>query len=259
METEMKMYRSHEVKATSSDDGKMRFEGYLAYFGNVDSYGDVIEKGAFAKTISDAKSTGKTIPVLEQHGGWGINSTDMTPIGHYEDMWEDDKGLYAKGVLFSTAKGKDMYTLLKEAPKGAMGQSIGYRTMGYRKPTDEEQRATGVKLFLTEIKLMEGSVVTFPANDKARVEDVKAEAQKRRNLEKHFKEHGFSSQDSVKIVALIRDMGLLKDMQEDQEEKSTETEGQDLTVLLEAVKSSVNEISEAQAHQELKRLLDSFK
>lgn len=194
----------HEVKAESDSDGKMRFSGYLAYFGNVDSYGDVIIEGAFSKTLREHKREGRIVPVLEQHGGWGVGAMDMTPIGYYESLKEDSKGLWVEGVLFSTYRGQNMHTLLKEAPKGAMGQSIGYRVMKERTPDERETRKTGVMRYLEELKLYEGSIVTFPANEKARVEDVKAASLFWRQLEDAFKKDGFSRDQAKKAVSLVK-------------------------------------------------------
>lgn len=193
-----------EVKAADQkSDGKMRFSGYLAYFDNVDSYGDVIVRGAFANTLKEAKRKNRTIPVLEQHGGWFVN-VDNTPVGYYEDLKEDDRGLYAEGILYNTTRGKDLYVVLKESPAGAMGQSIGYIPVKVRRPEDEETRRYGIYAYLEEIKLMEGSIVTFPANEKARVEDVKAASMFWRFLEENFRKSGFSREDSKKAIALIK-------------------------------------------------------
>ena len=184
-----------------------------------------------------------------------MSSGDYTPVGYYEDLWEDDKGLYVKGVLYSNTRGKDMHILLKESPQGAMGQSIGYRTVASRVPTEEETRTTGVKKYLTELKLMEGSIVTFPANEKARVEDVKAEAQKRRDLEKVFKEKGFSSSEATKIVAIIRDSGLLKDVQIEEEKKEPSSEINMLTDVLDSIKKVSTGVENDLKLQDLRRQL----
>ena len=260
--TEFKTWRESEAKASdNSKSNLMEFEGYLAYFNNVDSYGDVIEKGAFAETISEIKSNGKTLPVLEQHGGWGSTSGDYTPIGYYSDMWEDDKGLYVKGVLYTTDRGTNMYKILKESPKGAMGQSIGYRVRESREPSADETRKTGVYRYLSNLELREGSIVTFPANDKARVEEVKAEAKKRRDLEKYFKDNGFSSSESTKIVALIRDMGMLKEASEEIEEKEEKVEDESikgLTEILNSVKQVSTELEADRAIRELRSAIAKF-
>ena len=255
---EVKQIDYAEFKAVaSSEDGVKRFEGYLAYFGNVDSYGDIIRPGAFLKSLAKAKEAGKVIPILEQHGGMGLVATDYTPVGYYESLNEDSKGLYAKGVLYSTQRGKDIYTLLKEAPKGAMGQSIGYNIVGKSNPTEEEYRTLGVRRYLDELDLGEGSIVTFPANTKARVEDVKmAEAKKRRALEDHFRENGFSASEAKKTVAILRKYeGYAEEIEE---EKSVESEVSDLTPVLDAVKSFQEQLEQEKQLRELKKAFCEF-
>jgi HK97 family phage prohead protease len=83
-----------EIKvAGAEDDGT--FFGYGSTFGNVDTYGDTVAKGAFAKTIADCKSGATPWPaMLSQHGG-----ADQTPIGIWTGMSEDDRGLKLKGQL----------------------------------------------------------------------------------------------------------------------------------------------------------------
>lgn len=253
---EVKMWDSSEVKASEAPDGEMKFEGYLAYFDNVDKVGDVIIKGAFANSLNKAKAEGKVFPIIEQHGDrYGINAALNTPIGYFEELKEDSKGLWVKGVLAPTSRGKDMYALLKNMPKGAMSMSIGYWIVGRKDPSDEDRRATGVNRYLTEVDLREGSIVTFPANEKARVEDVKAEAQKRRDLEKVFKEKGFSSNDATKIVAIIRDSGLLKDAQIEEEKKDPSPEINFLTDVLDSIKKVSTGVENDLKLQDLRRQL----
>ena len=193
-----------------SGDGKMRFEGYLSVFGNVDSYGEVVEKGAYSKSIKNIMDSGRCLPVLENHGGWKTSSTDLTPIGYFESLAEDDTGLYVKGVLYNTARGRDMYTLLKESPKGQMGMSIGYRVIKQRAATREEFSNSGVISFLEEIELLEGSIVTFPANAEARVEDVKSEVMSLRTFERALKEEGFNAREAKTIISIFKKCDISK-------------------------------------------------
>lgn len=65
------------------------FEGYAATFGNVDSYGDTIMKGAFIDTL---KING--MPKM-----FVLHKSDELPIGKWISAIEDDKGLYVKGEL----------------------------------------------------------------------------------------------------------------------------------------------------------------
>ena len=70
--------------ATQKDNART-FKGFGAAFGNIDSYGDVIAKGAFAKTIKAAKSgTGQYPAMLLQHGG--PSSADKTPVGIWLEL-----------------------------------------------------------------------------------------------------------------------------------------------------------------------------
>jgi HK97 family phage prohead protease len=92
-----------ELKFDSTNEKEMLFEGYGAVFGNVDSYGDVIQKGAFKESIREAKATGQWPAMLLQHGGWQMSADDLTPVGLWTDMEEDDTGLYLKGKLADDA------------------------------------------------------------------------------------------------------------------------------------------------------------
>jgi HK97 family phage prohead protease len=84
----------------------MTFEGYGAVFGNKDSYGDIIEPGAFAKTLSDSQASGQWPLMLLQHGGMGLTADDMTPIGIWTGLSEDGKGLRVEGKLADTARAR---------------------------------------------------------------------------------------------------------------------------------------------------------
>lgn len=140
------------------DDGT--FSGYGSVFGNLDSYGDIVAAGAFDESLKQHKSEGTLPALLWQH--------DPTkPIGVYTEMREDDHGLWVEGKLsLDTQLGKEAHSLLKD---GALnGLSIGYVVSKYE--VDEDEKT----FTLTEIDLWEVSLVTFPANERARVEGVKA-------------------------------------------------------------------------------------
>jgi HK97 family phage prohead protease len=173
-----------EVKfdAAGVDQKTGTFEGYGAVFGNVDSYGDVIAKGAFKATLRDWKKAGSLPPMLVQHGGWMMTDMDALPIGKWEAMEEDDTGLRVTGRLINldTERGKQIYGAMREGVLD--GMSIGYRAKEFvigTKP--EEPRRT-----LKAVELVELSVVTFPANGKARVDAVKTEGLSRRELERRL-------------------------------------------------------------------------
>ena len=165
-----------EIKFAEAGEGEpavkeMRFSGYGAAFNNVDSYGDVIEPGAFANTLAEAEKTGIYPSMLLQHGGWGLNAQDLMPVGVWDKFKEDRKGLATEGVLADTARGQEAYTLMKMQPRPAItGLSIGYIAKKFTvgtKPSEPRRR-------LHEIDLVEISLVTFPANGKARITSVKS-------------------------------------------------------------------------------------
>lgn len=177
-----------EVKAVE-DTGA--FSGYLAVFGNVDSYGDRIKRGAFRDTLKDLKATGRKVPVLWQH--WWDK-----PIGAYTELREDDHGLYVEGLLLrdDVQQAREAHALLKA---GAIsGQSIGFETMESKDSKDGTRE-------LTAIKLWEGSIVTFPANEAARVEAVKHALDHGRlptlpEFERFLREAGFSKSQAAAVA-----------------------------------------------------------
>lgn len=132
-------------------------EGYASMFGERDQGDDIVMYGAFSKSLSARPAEG--VKLLWQHNPYEV-------IGKWTDLQEDDKGLYAKGRLFSSVqRGKEAIELARE---GAVdGLSIGYRTK------DSEYLESGVRI-LKELDLREVSMVTFPMLESARLSAVKA-------------------------------------------------------------------------------------
>ena len=184
----------------AADDGAqaMSFTGYGAVFGNVDSYGDVIEAGAFSKFLADVKSGNQPWPaMLSQHGGWQMSAEDMTPIGVWTDFAEDGHGLKVTGQLADTPRGLEMYKLMKMSPRPAIdGMSIGYIAKEWEprsKPEDPKRK-------LKRIDLIEVSIVTRPANGKARVESVKNDWTERDFERLLTRDAGLSRSDALVVI-----------------------------------------------------------
>lgn len=181
-----------QIKA-AGDDGSV--EGYGSVFGVLDNYDDVIAKGAFAATLAAHKSAGTMPAMLWQHDA-------CEPIGIWSEMVEDDKGLRIKGQLaLDTARGKEAHALLK---MGALnGLSIGFvsKQWAYDRETDVRT--------LTEIDLWEVSLVTFPANEKARVTNVKSsdDLATPKDAERLLRDAGFSKSDATAFVSRVMRMG----------------------------------------------------
>jgi len=181
-----------QIKA-AGDDGSV--EGYGSVFGVRDNYDDVIAKGAFMGSLNAHKAAGTMPAMLWQHDA-------SQPIGIWTGMTEDEKGLRITGKLaLDTAKGKEAHALLK---MGALnGLSIGFVSKQWAYDRETEVRT------LTEIDLWEVSLVTFPANEKARVTNVKSaeEVSAPRDAERILRDAGFSKSDATALVSRVMRMG----------------------------------------------------
>lgn len=142
-----------EMKANES---QRTFEGFASKFGNVDLHNDIIEKGAFSKTIQE-RHPKKAIKVFYQH---------QEPIGIPEVLEEQDDGLFVRGKLADTQRSKEILELMKM--NVVDGMSIGFDIV-----KDEIDKKSGIRR-LKELKLFEVSIVTFGANPEATVTDVKS-------------------------------------------------------------------------------------
>ena len=184
----------------AGDGEAMSFTGYGAVFGNIDSYGDVIQPGAFADTLAYAKQKDQWPAMLLQHGGFMGAADDMTPIGIWTEMAEDGHGLKITGKLADTERGREAYTLLKMQPRPAItGLSIGFipKEWSMRSKPEEPRRT------LKKVDLLEVSLVTFPANDKARVEAVKSNSRFKtiREFESFLRDEGGFSNAAARAIA----------------------------------------------------------
>lgn len=139
-------------------------EGYGSVFDTVDNGGDIVAPGAFASSLR----AGRKVKMLLQH-----DPSDV--IGVWDELEEDGKGLRVKGrILTSVRKGAETHELVKA---GAMdGLSIGYRTI-------KSMDRNGKRVIL-QADLWEVSLVTFPMNEMARIDAVKAAEMDRNEIER---------------------------------------------------------------------------
>ena len=134
------------------------FSGYASLFGAVDLAKDVVEPGAFARSLASRGTAG--IRMLFQHD-------PAEPIGSWSEIREDARGLFVRGRLATdVARAREVLSLMRG---GALdGLSIGFRSV--RASRDPR---TGIRR-IREADLWEISVVTFPMLPGARVDTVKA-------------------------------------------------------------------------------------
>lgn len=179
-----------QIKA-SGEDGSI--EGYGSVFGMRDNYDDVIVAGAFQASLAAHRAAGTMPAMLWQH-----DATE--PIGIWTEIVEDAKGLRMKGMLaLDTARGKEAYALLK---MGALnGLSIGFMSKKWSYEGDLR--------ILAEVDLWEVSMVTFPANEAARITSVKSadDMSAPKDAERILREAGFSKSDATAFVSRVMRMG----------------------------------------------------
>lgn len=194
------------------DTGK--FAGYASVFGGVDSYGDTILKGAFETTL---KRDGK--PKMF----YGHQAFDGLPIGKWTVAKEDDHGLYVEGEITpGMSLAGDVRAALKHGTLD--GLSIG----GYLKAGDFEMLDDGKRLIKKWSRLIEISVVAFPADSAARVDlsSVKSEIEQIESIqefERFLRDAGGFSREAAKtILSRAKDLLNLRDADLQDEAKEDE-------------------------------------
>jgi HK97 family phage prohead protease len=150
-------YKRLALKDQAVDLDARTFQGYAATW-DQDQVGDVIHRGAFAKSIKESFPKGR-IKILWQH---------RDPIGLPTEMREDDTGLFVKGRVSKTALGDEALELMRDEVVDSM--SIGFVVPMGKSEYDE---AEGIR-HIREVKLYEFSPVTFPANEAAIITGVKS-------------------------------------------------------------------------------------
>ena len=142
------------------------FTGALAVYNNLDLGGDLIEPGAFTKTIQDH---GSQVPLLWQHKA-------DTPIGMLT-LADSPDSLDVTGQLqMELPAAKNAYILIKS--RIVKGLSIGFDTV--------KDAMDGTVRRLKEIRLWEGSIVTFPMNERATITSVKARKEAKADFSTEF-------------------------------------------------------------------------
>lgn len=160
MKLEIKTFTFDLKEVSEGDKGKV--SGYASVFENVDLGLDIVEKGAFTKTIQE---NGGKFPILADHSptkqiGWNVKAV------------EESVGLWVEGEwdIKEVALARERFSLAKSGLKLGVpvGLSIGYRTIK-SEPDRERPAITRLK----ELKLYEYSQVVFPMNTAANVAGVK--------------------------------------------------------------------------------------
>jgi HK97 family phage prohead protease len=179
-----------ELKKVSD---KGTFAGYGSVFGVVDSYKEIVAPGAFADSLAEIEAKGRPLPALWQH-------RSSEPVGIFTKLAEDERGLACEGQLAigrNVVRADEAHALME---LGAVsGLSIGYFVR-----EDSYDQKTGIRT-LKRLELVEISVVTFPANDDARIDTIKSKLAhgtlpSLRQFEDLLKSEGFSKTQAAIIA-----------------------------------------------------------
>ena len=133
-----------------------RVNGYATKFGNANCYGFKIAPGAY----SDLIASGVKPLLFFNHNSWSV------PIGRWDSLEENARGLKVSGVLTQgVSLASDVYAALRAGTVDGLSVSIGWNS-------EDESEEDGI-LTLSKISALdEISIVTFPADSKARVSQV---------------------------------------------------------------------------------------
>jgi HK97 family phage prohead protease len=179
------------------------FSGLASVYGNTDAYNDVIIAGAFSKHL---QARGHSLPVL-----WNHDSGQPAGRGILTDSAE---GLHIKGELnLDTTIGKESYSNLRKS-------IINGLSIGFTVPDGGAERKDG-KRYLREIRLFEVSLVAFPANERARITQVKSGVASVRDFERFLHEAGWSNREA-KLLAEKGWAGLSRQIDEPAVDDSAE-------------------------------------
>ncbi|MFS7385027.1 HK97 family phage prohead protease [Rahnella inusitata] len=199
-----------------SGDGKLGiFEGYASVFNNTDSDGDIILPGAFKNALTNQT---RKVAMFYNHRTWEM------PVGKWENLEEDSKGLLVRGVL---TPGHSQANDLKAAMQHGTVEGM---SVGFSASKDDYSLGTSGRIFKNVAALREISICTFPANELAGVSSLKSidGVESIRDAEEWLRDSvGLSKSEAQGFIARIKSA------------VRSESEGdkKDLTALIQSIKN----------------------
>ena len=187
-------------KAEIETDEAGTIEGYASVYYGTDSYGDTVVKGAFDDCVNAEKPK-----MFFNHDRYSV------PIGKWEEVTADDKGLYVKGKLnLEVSQAKDVYSAVKAGDIDGFSVCMMIDPAHYTLKDANDQWGGG---FIEHVEaLPEISVVTFPADKAARIEKVKSvDFSKFANLsdfEHLLRDAGFSKSVATGFISRFKAVAL---------------------------------------------------
>lgn len=215
-------YKTIELKA----DGNGKIAGYFStYEKTPDSYGDIIEPGAFEKTIEARKASGHPFPICFNH--------DFSSVIGSCEVTSEEKGPFMSGTFLDTQLAQDVRKMVQS---GAIYQfSFAYDVLRRRDPDDEEKK-NGVTNVLQEVEVYEISVVTVPANQNAIITDIKSYCEAVKSGRRNSKKDAEAIREAISLLQGVLDE---KESDEAEENESKSNEASEETT------ASVNSVKAA--------------
>jgi HK97 family phage prohead protease len=193
--SEKNLVTRFEVKGL--DEEARTFSGLAATW-DLDLGGDVIEPGAFKRTLKNWKSSKRVLPLLDSHNGSSVRAV----VGKLMEAEETKGGLEATFEVIGGPDGDEVFRRVKGGYVD--GLSIGYSAVNVRYPETEAEQNSGVYRFLKEVKLHEVSVVLWPMNPEARIDTATAKA-----LLMKAKDKTLTTNDRAELESLAKEINVL--------------------------------------------------
>lgn len=219
---------------------------FSTYDKTPDSYGDIIEPGAFTETFKKREETGHPFPLCFNHDFSAV-------IGSVNSIEDQEKGPYIEAGFLDTQLAQDVRKMVKS---GAIWQfSFAYDVLEGRAPTKEE-KAEGIENVLTKLDVYEISIVTVPANQNAVATEVKS-------VEPETKQGKRNSKADEDVIRQIRDLAqsLLDDEGEDikpeEEDADKEKAAPEVNVATEEPKAVSNSEKAAEILEKIKSIKEA--
>lgn len=232
-------YRYKTIEMKANENGII--EGYFStYDKEPDSYGDIIEPGAFTETIKKREETGHPFPLCFNHDFSAV-------IGAVDSIEDSEKGPYIKAHFLDTQQAQDVRKMLLS---GAIYQfSFAYDVLEARRPTEEEKKL-GIGTVLEKLEVFEISVVTVPANQNAVATEVKS-------AEPETKAGKRNSKADEDVIRQIRD--LAQSLLDEDDDIKPEEPDRDPEEAEPEVNAAAEEQKGASNSEKVKGLLDYIK
>lgn len=203
--------------------GEGEFIAYASVFGNKDSYGDIVEPGAFADTLTEWNAKDAPIPAL-----WGHNMSDPDyNIGHVISAEEDEKGLKVHIKIdlenpLPGSKAPQVYRLLKGKRVEQMSFAYDVLDGGYAERADAAGGEKESYYALRKLHLYEVSVVPIGANQETEILGVKSAAQVADRIAEDIKAgRVISAKNETELRTAYDSLGRVLAVLESDEEKAS--------------------------------------